>query len=445
MLETCKNYLFQFHAHARKFWNEHHLLEGIPFITVGLLAGLVCCVYAIIFSSLEKHAFDVIEKNPEYFFVISPLGMVIAYLLVRWLSPGSSGSGIPQVMISIEKSHSHLANKLLSKRVIIVKVISSLFAIFAGAGIGREGPSLQISAAISHMMEKMFCKLRIKVRSDQLIIAGAASGLAAAFNTPIGGIVYAVEELTQEHVRSFKDVLLLSVVISGITAQAILGNYLFLGYPVIFNKLSFTTIALVCSVAMATGLAGAFFSKVLLRLVKWRASKNFTGQVIIALSVGVIIALMINYLGLRTVFSGKETIHHILFTQGPISAWEAGTRFVVPLISSMTGVAGGIFAPSLSAGSAIGGWVSQFFDPSLRTLLALTGMIGFLTGVTRTPITAFILVLEMTDRHSAIFAMMLAAVFASLGAYLLGNKSFYEESVEMIKESHAPPPKIAGE
>lgn len=439
MLDTVKSALFQFHSHARKFWNEHHVLEGVPFITVGLLAGTICCLYALVFSAVEHQAFNLIETNPEYYFLISPVFLIISYLIVRWISPGSSGSGIPQVMISIEKSHSHLAHKLLSKRVIIVKIVSSLAAIFAGAGIGREGPSLQIAAAVSHMLEKMFRKLKIKVRSDQLIIAGAASGLAAAFNTPIGGIVYAVEELTQEHVRSFKDVLLLSVVISGITAQAIMGNYLFLGYPVIQNQISVTLIVVVCCTAILTGLIGASFSKCLIWLMKWRSSKRFTTQVLIAVGVGLLIALSINFFGPRSSFSGKETIHHVLYTQGDVSYWEGLSRFLIPLFSSMLGIAGGIFAPALSAGSAIGGYLSQFFDPSYRTLLALTGMIGFLTGVTRTPITAFILVLEMTDRHSAIFPMMLSSVFASLGAYLVGDKSYYEETVEMMKESYNQP------
>lgn len=342
-------------------------------------------------------------------------------------------------MVSIEKSHSHLAKTLLSKRVIIVKIISSVLAIFAGGGVGREGPSLQISDTISQQLEGMFRKLKIRVRSDQLIVAGAASGLAAAFNTPIGGVVYAVEELTREHVRTFKDVLLLSVVVAGITAQAIMGNYLFLGYPVVHNTLDSFVILLVCGVAIFTGLGGAVFSRFLMRLVRWRAKKGFKTQIFIVMLVGVGIALAINFLGFRTAFSGKETIEYVLFSRGEVSAIEASSRFLVPLFSSMTGVAGGVFAPSLSAGSAIGGWISQFFDPSLRTILALVGMIGFLTGVTRTPITAFILVLEMTDRHSAIFPMMLAAVFASLGAYLMGKKSYYEETVEFLKESYDAP------
>lgn len=91
----------------------------------------------------------------------------------------------------------------------------------------------------------------------------------------------------------------------------------------------------------------------------------------------------------------------------------------------------------------MGGFISEFIDPSLRTLLGLTGMIGFLTGVTRTPITSFILVLEMTDRRTAVFAMMLAAVFSSLSTYLVGNKSFYEAIVESIKEDNPAEPEAS--
>lgn len=419
--------------HLSRAWREGHYIDNLPFITTGILAGVVCCLYAMLFSFVENLSVELFHKHSYAFFFISPIFFPLALYLVKKFAPGANGSGIPQVIVCVEKTHPHLDKRFLGFRVIFIKIISSVVAIFAGAGIGREGPSLQVSAAIAKQLGKLFAKFHIVVKSEQLFVAGAASGLAAAFNTPIGGIVYAIEELSHDHVRKYKDVLLLSVVISGITAQLIIGNYLYLGYPQISNYLNLKNIVAILFTALFSGVMGSCFSLILVRLIEWRKSKNFKTQMWIAFFIGLLISLCLYYCGERAVFSGKETINYILFNRGELPASEAFMRFFTPLISSMTGIAGGIFAPSLSAGAAIGGMISEFFDPTIRNLLGLTGMIGFLTGVTRTPITSFVLVLEMTDRHSAVFAMMLAAVSASLSTYLVGNPSFYEASVEIIK------------
>lgn len=376
------------------------------------------------------------EENLPVVLFLSPLLFVLSLFIVKKIAPGASGSGIPQVMACIEKSHSHLASIFLTMRVLAVKVISSVLVMFAGGGIGREGPSLQISAAIAHNVGLLFNRAGIAVKTDQLYIAGAASGLAAAFNTPIGGIVYAIEELSHEHMKKYKDVLLLAVVIAGFTAQLLIGNYLYLGYPKVTTTLSFGMLLTVSIVSVMAGILGAMFSKILTRLIAWRISKTFNQQLIIAGAIGLAMVGIYYFFGARAIFSGNESINFILFVEEEIPFSEVFFRFSSPLLTSMTGVAGGIFAPSLSAGAVFGGMMAQLTDPSLRTILGLSGMIGFLTGVTRSPITSFVLVFEMTDRHSAVLGMMFAAFFSSLGSNILGDKSFYETSVDNIKATH---------
>ena len=182
---------------------------------------------------------------------------------------------------------------------------------------------------------------------------------------------------------------------------------------------------------------GGLFSKILLALIKWRQKQSVSTQLLVVALVGVIIATVFYFEGPRFLYSGKDSILHVLFSTQDVTLLETLARSIMPILSSMTGIAGGIFAPSLSAGAVLGGAISEFFDPSMRTILALSGMVGFLTGVTHTPITSFILVLEMTDRHTAVFPMILAAVFSSLAAHLISNESFYEESLRAIKEKHA--------
>ena len=416
-----------------QYLKDKHYVDHVPYLTVGILSSIVCIAYAQLFHYFEKLGTDLIKAHPYIFLGVGPLLLITSFLLVQKLSPGASGSGIPQVMACIEKSHKHLGYYFLGIRTILVKIASSCLAIFAGAAIGREGPSLHISGAIAHNLARVFNRMGLPFKYDQMLIAGAASGLAAAFNTPIGGIVYAIEELSHEHVRSFKDVLLLSVVISGFTAQMILGNYLFLGYPQIAPYMRFSYIAVICVLSIICGILGSYFAIMLSKIIIWRFSRPFRQQILI---VGVVaFALIGSYIlfGERSIFSGKESINYALFTSEEMHFSEVVMRFMSPALSSMTGVAGGIFAPALAAGATIGGYLSQFFDPSLRTIMALCGMIGFLTGVTRCPITSFVLVLEMTDRHSAVLAMMLAAFFSSIGSHWMGTKSFYEIIVDAIK------------
>lgn len=420
----------------KKLFQEYRFKESALFITVGLITALACTVYAKLFQLTENFSLHTFEAHPILLVIAAPLGLVLSYFMVKQFAPGSSGSGIPQVLACIEAYSPEFAKRYLSKSVIIVKFFSSLVAVFVGAAIGREGPSLQISAAIAHQAHKITTRLGLRLKIEQLLVAGAASGLAAAFNTPIGGIVYAIEELSKEHIRTFRDVLLLSVVISGLTAQVLSGNYLYLGYPVVLHSYPLVVLATVALCGLVTGLLGGVFSKLLLTLSTWRATKSIQNQVMIIIACGLIIGFAFYFFGERNLYSGKESINHVLYTTETLPWTEVLARFFMPIISSMTGIAGGIFAPSLSAGAVIGDVFAMFFDPTMRTVIALAGMVGFLSGVTHTPITSFILVLEMTDRHAAVFPMMIAALMSSIGAHLISNSSFYEESLHRILEQN---------
>lgn len=267
-----------------------------------------------------------------------------------------------------------------------------------------------------------------------MILAGSAGGLAAAFNTPIGGIVYAIEELSHDHIKSYKTVLLMSVLIAGFTAQLFMGNYLYLGFPKIVSTVGVKLVLATIFTSVISGLVGGLFSVLLFKAIEWRKSLKNKYQILLILLIGLILSFSFYEFGFRSIFSGKESINFILFDKIQIPQTEFLFRFLSPLLSSMTGIAGGIFAPSLSAGATLGGLLSELFDPEMRSLLGLVGMISFLNGVTKAPITSFVLVLEMTDRHSAVFPMMLAALFSSLGSFMISHESFYELSAKQIIE-----------
>jgi H+/Cl- antiporter ClcA len=260
-------------------------------------------------------------------------------------------------------------------------------------------------------------------------MTGAAAGLAAAFNTPLGGIVFAVEELTRTHISRFKTALFTAVIIAGLTAQAMLGPYLYLGYPDM-NGLSATIFFWAILVAIPAGLFGAAMSKGMLKILAWKAGFRFTRQhVFFVLGCALLLVTAAVFIDEQVLGSGKDLMTKALFTDHKYSAWYVPLlRIGGPLVSFTTGAAGGVFAPALSAGASIGATIAGWLHLSAANsnLLVLAGMVGFLTGVTRTPFTSAILVLEMTDRHNVIFHLMVAGMVSSLVAMLIDRHSFYD-------------------
>jgi H+/Cl- antiporter ClcA len=181
--------------------------QALALWTAAFVTGLVAVEYARIFKFLEAQVLSINEQSPYLIFAITPLCLILACWLVYRLSPEAAGSGIPQIMAANEMDYRSLepqVDKLLSLRVAGVKVVSSLLAIGGGAAIGREGPTLQISACIFHFFGQRLRRYFPKTDSHTWIIAGAAAGLASAFNTPLGGIVYAIEEMGTLHFQKIK-------------------------------------------------------------------------------------------------------------------------------------------------------------------------------------------------------------------------------------------------
>jgi H+/Cl- antiporter ClcA len=414
---------------------ESALSDPTNYQTLGLwfsavTAALVSVVFAKLFRVAEM-AFQEIVKNsePYYVLLLSPLFFVGAWLIVRIYAPEAAGSGIPQIMAANELEYvgenRKIVDRLLSLKTALVKIISSILCVLGGGAIGREGPTLQLSASIFHFFAQQVRRLTGNTNEQMWVVAGAASGLASAFNTPLGGIVYAIEELGLVHFHKIKTALISGVIVSGLVAQWILGSYLFLGFPQL-SEVGFDAIPLAILAGVVTGLCGALFSKLLLTLVNKRQKILKTSHlVLITAGCGIIMGGLALW-DHRSSGTGTDTISQMLFGYTPASYTLPLTRFFGTLVSYMSGAAGGIFSPSLTIGASIGALISDTLQSNYHNLLILLGMIGFLTGVTRTPFTSFILVLEMTDRHAAIFPMMLAAVTAQWAANHIDTNSFYE-------------------
>ncbi len=319
-----------------------------------------------------------------------------------------------------------------------MKVVSSLIMAIGGGAIGREGPTIQIAASVFRKINQILPAWWPKVAKRNMIITGAAAGLAAAFNTPLGGIVFAIEELTKTHFSYFKTAIFSSVIIAGLTAQGILGPYLYLGYPKIGNLSTFIFLG-VMLVAIISGLSGSIISRLILAILKWKSTFKFNYQHLIYLvSCSLILVGMAFFVSKDALGSGKDLMQRVLFTPDKYSVWYTPLlRVAGTMVSFTTGAAGGIFAPALGAGASIGSAVSGWFHLSETNtnLLILSGMVGFLTGVTRSPFTSAILVLEMTDRHNVIFHLILAGMIASMVSMLIDKHSLYDHlKVQYIRD-----------
>ncbi|MBX2977973.1 MAG: chloride channel protein [Flavobacteriales bacterium] len=424
-LERVRQWLIQ--SRAREL-----MLLALPYQVSAVLTALVAVGYAKLFHWMEERNLALLDHDPRWIFLSAPLSFLVSWFLVMRLAPLAGGSGIPQLMAAIEVATDKKRDaswRFLNVRIILVKVASSLAMVLGGGAVGREGPTLQIAGSIYRTVHKLLPPFWPKVSRRIMMITGGAAGLSAAFNTPLGGIVFAVEELTKTHIAQFRTAVLTAVILSGMTAQWLLGPYLFLGYPKL-QPATFSFMYKILAIALISGAAGALFCRGLLAFDKLRRSMgSVPKQAAFAVACAMLFAITFWLLGAHTVGSGKALLEEYLFAdQVAPDAKNVGARLLGPLFSFSAGGAGGIFAPALSAGAAIGGWIAPLFEPSRGqfNLLVLAGMTAFLTGVTRSPFTSAILVLEMTDRHSAIFQLMYAAMMGYLVAFAFDRKSYYE-------------------
>lgn len=415
---------------------DYIMVHKWPYWASAFLVGAIAVGYAKIVTFSENFAVHIFKTHPEYLFFISPLFFLASWALVHFIAPNAKGSGIPQVMAAIEmiekNDDASKVDKLLSIKIILIKIISSAISLMGGGASGREGPTLQVSASLFYVAAKRINFVKKYISLEIWVITGAAAGLAAAFNTPLGGLVFAIEELATQHLNKFKSSLIVAVIIAGFSSQMISGPYLYLGYPKI-AEVGMNFILPLILISISCGFLGALFAEIVFKMIvlKARYFQSTRSLMIISASCGLITACMIVFIDHQFMGSGKELMLEMLFKDHRPEFHVLVLRFFAPVLTYFSGGAGGIFAPSLAVGGSIGNFIASITTDTNINLCTMLGMIAFLTGVTRAPFTSFILVIEMTDRHSSIMPMMLSAVLANTFAKLVSEKTFYEK----LKES----------
>ena len=343
---------------------------------------------------------------------MTPLGFALIVFTTRRYFPGAQGSGIPQTIAALSAAD-HVRRPLLSLRVAVGKMILTVIGLFSGASIGREGPSVQIGAAL------MFSLSRSRLFPYEgmqrgLILAGAAAGVAAAFNAPLAGVVFAIEEMSRSFEHRTVSIVVTAVIVAGVLSLALQGDYAYFGH-------SHATIGLrpgieavlVCGVV--GGLAGGIFSRSLLYIAKGLPGRIGQIQRLHPIAFAALAGLTLAVLGLctagRAFGTGYEEAQSVL-EGATTSPWFGLTKSLATVISYASGIPGGIFAPSLAAGAGFGQVLGTLMPLAPGAAVALLGMVAYFSGVVQAPLTAFIIVTEMTRESDMALPLMSCALLA---------------------------------
>jgi CIC family chloride channel protein len=361
---------------------------------------------------------------------------VAALWLVQRFAPESGGSGVQEIEGALAGTR-----PIRWRRVIPVKFFGAWMALGGGMALGREGPTVQMGGNFGEMFGELFGI----GREDRhvLIAAGAAAGLAAAFNAPLSGVIFVVEEMRPEFrygFLSFQSVLIASVCADVVTRLATSQAPLLLIPEQVPPALMLLPLFLVFG--SLVGVVAVLFAKNVFGVLDQIARLTPSGRLIAAGLIGAIIGLL-GWFDPTIVGGGYSTIRDVVNSSNTLIAllFMFLTRYVLTLACFGSGVPGGVFAPMLAMGTVLGMAFGLGVDqlvPGLvpsPQLFAVAGMAAFFSATVRAPITGIALSLEMTGDFGLTLALLVTCLSASLVAESMGSRPFYEVLLERSTQS----------
>ena len=403
---------------------------------VGLCAGLTGSLFRITLASADSLRNSFIawtQQFPAFGWIFpvlfSVVGAVVSLALVRRFAPDAKGSGIPHL-----KAVEYRFRTMHWQRILPVKFISGILAIGSGLALGREGPTVQLGGAVGDAVSDW---LRVPPRERRtLIAAGAGAGLAAAFNAPLSGLTFVLEEVQRDfHPIVFAATFIASV-IADIIARALTGSMPVFSIPN-YPAMALDTLPLFVVLGVAAGLTGVLFNRGVVGTLNLFARYSQNSRLRAAGIVGALVGLVGWFspvaIGGGHTLAESALAGHLLISTIPI--WFA-LRFLLTIFSYGTGTAGGIFAPLLVLGALVGlavGQIGQSLAPTVIThpgVFAVVGMAAYFTAVVRAPLTGILLIVEMTGSYEQMLPLLVSCFCSYAVAEMLKSLPIYEELLE---------------
>ena len=415
------------HSPSIRFRLQLRSFLRLSWITsVAVLAGLAGAWFARLCDVAMKAHERLYALSPWATLALLPVSFTLGAWITRRFAPESAGSGIPQVIAAAEQRwRGRWGGQRVTLRTAVWKVAMTAGLLLCGASIGREGPTVQVTAGI---MRSLTRGLKGGAGRRAMIVAGGAAGIAAAFNTPIAGVVFALEELARAFERRTHTTVILVVVIAGFTSFAVQGDYAYFG-ELRGAALGSAWLA-AAPIGLVGGLAGGLFSRALVELIgpdarNPAARLRQARPVLFALICGLVAAGAAVASGGATFGAGYDEAKALLQGHAGRGLNLAGWKWVASLAASASGAPGGIFAPSLTVGAGIG---AAFMHLGLwvggRDAVVL-GMAAYLAGVVQAPLTSAVILMEMTREPGLVGPLMLAALLARWASSLVCPEPLY--------------------
>ena len=410
----------------------------VVIIAVTVLAGVVAALFArLCDQALLAHA-ALSARWPIASLLLLPIGFGTVAWATQKFAPEAAGSGIPQVIAAADHRWSgRWDGQRVTLRTAIWKVLLTAAMLLCGGSVGREGPTVQVVSAI---MRSLTRGLHGGPGRRILILAGGAAGVSAAFNAPIAGVVFAVEELARGFERRTNAFVIMIVVVAGFTSYAVQGDYAYFGVMAGDPALAASWISAPL-IGVCGGILGGLFSSGLALVLgpptnpvaRWRVVRPVPFAVLCGCAAAGVAALS----GGQTFGTGYAEAKDILAHGSSGSLSFAVAKLLANFAAACSGTPGGIFSPSLATGAGLGAAFVHFgLIHSGRNAVVL-GMAAYLSGVVQAPLTSAVILMEMTREPSLVGPLMLAALTARWTSGLLMPRPIYH----VLSTSWEPPVK----
>ena len=403
---------------------------------VGLCAGMIAALFRAMLAGAETLRNALVtwaQQFPLWGWIFpilfSMTGAILSVMILVRYAPETSGSGIPHIEAVL-----HRLKSMKWTRVLPVKFISGGLAIGGGLALGREGPTVQIGGAVGAAISSLFKAPPREQRT--LISAGAGAGLAAAFNAPLAGVMFVLEEIQHDFHPSVFGAVFLSAAIADVVVRLLSGAFPIFSIPN-FPTPPVASLPIFVLLGILAGLLGIVFNRSLLGTLA--LFDRFQGRAKLGLvaAIGAIVGL-VGWFSPIVIGGGQSLTELILAGKAALTVIPLLfiTRFFLTISSYGSGASGGIFSPLLALGSLLGlalGQIAHHYVPAIApepAVFAVVGMAAYFAAIVRAPLTGIVLIVEMTGDYQQMLPLLISCFCAYAVAELMKDLPIYESLLE---------------